>query len=70
MFVSLQLSTGSPATIPATIEAEMAGGTAAVCVAFLDDSELLSLLLLLLSVTARRPGAARRRLWRLCVMCQ
>ena len=65
LFVSpLHSAARSTGTI-ATIEDGIVGGSPAGCGIFLDGSELLSLLPLLLPVTARRPRAARRRSWRL-----
>ena len=64
-FDSLQHYAARATATIATIEDGLAGGSPAGCGAFLDVSELLSLLPLLLPVAARRLGAARRRQRRL-----
>ena len=59
-FDSLQPGAAQTTGVIATIEGDLAGGSAAGCGSVLDDLVLFSLPLLL-PVAARRPGAARRR---------
>ena len=66
-FDSLLQSAARSTGIITAIEAEMAGVFSAAILVVLDDPVLLALTRGLLPVTARRPGAARRRLrqlWR------